>query len=286
MTLNNIKAIFLDMDGTILHEDNQASIKTKTVIDDLRAKGYKVFLATGRSYSEINQLVPPQFEVDGIISSNGTSGEINGDNLFMHCLSTESVKRIVSLAQQQEIYYEVFPFNGSRIALKEDKVWMQEMIKGDTPPNHVSESEWKSRRDAMAGKIDWKDRIPDDNYAKIYLFTTNLEKITTFRDELIQNQVLLNISVSNSSRFNAETMAQHTDKGTGIKEMIDHFNIKQEDTLVIGDSDNDRAMFAFGGYSVAMKNARSEIQEITDEVTEFTNEEDGATLFLESKFLK
>ncbi|OHR81862.1 HAD family hydrolase [Staphylococcus sp. HMSC34C02] len=286
MTLNNIKAIFLDMDGTILHEDNQASIKTKTVIDDLRAKGYKVFLATGRSYSEINQLVPPQFEVDGIISSNGTSGEINGDNLFMHCLSTESVKRIVSLAQQQEIYYEVFPFNGSRIALKEDKVWMQEMIKGDTPPNHVSESEWKSRRDAMAGKIDWKDHIPDDNYAKIYLFTTNLEKITTFRDELIQNQVLLNISVSNSSRFNAETMAQHTDKGTGIKEMIDHFNIKQEDTLVIGDSDNDRAMFAFGGYSVAMKNARSEIQEITDEVTEFTNEEDGAALFLESKFLK
>ena len=44
-------------------------------------------------------------------------------------------------------------------------------------------------------------------------------------------------------------------------------------------------MFAFGGYSVAMKNARQEIQEITNEVTQFTNEEDGA-LFLESKFLK
>lgn len=68
--------------------------------------------------------------------------------------------------------------------------------------------------------------------------------------------------------------------------MIEHFNIKQEDTLVIGDSDNDRAMFAFGGYSVAMKNARQEIQEITNEVTQFTNEEDGAALFLESKFLK
>ena len=79
-----------------------------------------------------------------------------------------------------------------------------------------------------------KEDIPEDDYAKIYLFTPNLEKITTFRDELIQNQVLLNISVSNSSRFNAETMAYHTDKGTGIKEMIEHFNIKQEDTLVIG----------------------------------------------------
>ena len=47
------------------------------------------------------------------------------------------LNRIVSLAQQQEIYYEVFPYSGSRIALNEDKAWMQEMIKGDTPPNHV-----------------------------------------------------------------------------------------------------------------------------------------------------
>ena len=34
-----------------------------------------------------------------------------------------------------------------------------------------------------------------------------------------------------------------------------------------------------------MKNARQEIQEITNEVTQSTNEEDGR-LFLESKFLK
>ncbi|RIL69415.1 HAD family phosphatase [Staphylococcus devriesei] len=286
MTLEHIKAIFLDMDGTILHEDNKATNKTKSVIDQLRENGYKVFLATGRSYSEIHNLVPENFEVDGIISSNGTSGEINDNNLFKHSLTTDSVKRIVSLAQQQEIYYEVFPFDKARISLKEDQLWMNNMIQGATPPNNVSESEWKSRLDAMARKIDWRDEIPEDDYAKIYLFTTNLEKITNFRDELIQNQVLLNISVSNSSRFNAETMAYNTDKGTGIKEMISHFGIKQEETLVIGDSDNDRAMFAFGGYSVAMSNARPEIKAITDESTQFTNEEDGAALYLEDKFLK
>ncbi len=48
-------------------------------------------------------------------------------------------------------------------------------------------------------------------------------------------------------------MAYQTDKGTGIKEMIAHFGIHQEETLVIGDSDNDRAMFEFGHYTVAMK---------------------------------
>ena len=43
MTLNNIKAIFLDMDGTILHEDNKASIKTKSVIDELRERDIRYF---------------------------------------------------------------------------------------------------------------------------------------------------------------------------------------------------------------------------------------------------
>ncbi|RZI06452.1 Cof-type HAD-IIB family hydrolase, partial [Staphylococcus aureus] len=86
------------------------------------------------------------------------------------------------------------------------------------------------------------------------------EKITAFRAELKENHVKLQISGSNSSRFKAETMAYQTDKDTGIKEMIAHFGIHQEETLVIGDSDNDRAMFGFVQYTVAMKNERPEIQ--------------------------
>lgn len=283
--MNNVKAIFLDMDGTILHENNKASNYTKDVVDELREKCFKVFLATGRSYSEIHQLVPEGFKVDGIISSNGTTGEIEDQNLFKHSLSLEQVKKIVKLAQQQHIYYEVFPFGAQRIVLKEDYQWMRDMITGETPPNNVSHSEWTSRLDAMKDKIDWRDELPDLDYSKIYLFNPNLDKITTFRDELIQNKVLLSISVSNSSRYNAETMAYNTDKGTGIKEMIEHFGIQQEETLVIGDSDNDRAMFDFGHYTVAMKNARQEIKDITDEVTEETNEEDGAAKYLKSRLL-
>lgn len=283
--MNNVKAIFLDMDGTILHENNKASNYTKDVVDELREKGFKVFLATGRSYSEIHQLVPEGFKVDGIISSNGTTGEIEDHNLFKHSLSLEQVKKMVKLAQQQHIYYEVFPFGAQRIVLKEDYQWMRDMITGETPPNNVSHSEWTSRLDAMKDKIDWRDELPDLDYSKIYLFNPNLDKITTFRDELIQNKVLLSISVSNSSRYNAETMAYNTDKDTGIKEMIEHFGIQQEETLVIGDSDNDRAMFDFGHYTVAMKNARQEIKDITDEVTEETNEEDGAAKYLKSRLL-
>ena len=54
-----------------------------------------------------------------MISSNGTRGDIEDKLLFKHSLTIDSVK-IVQLAQQQHIYYEVFPFEGDRISLIED----------------------------------------------------------------------------------------------------------------------------------------------------------------------
>lgn len=283
--MDNVKAIFLDMDGTILHKDNRVDIETVKVISQLRNQGYKVFLATGRAHDEIHYLVPESFKVDGIISSNGTLGVVEEETIFKHSLSYNTVLEIVKRAKQQAIYYEVFPFDRQRIVLKEDKAWAEELFEANTPPGKVGESEWTSRKESIVEKVDWEDSIPDSTFSKIYLFSPDYDKITNFRNQLIEDEVALHISVSNSSRFNAETMAFEVDKGTGIKEMIEHFGIRQEETLVIGDSDNDRAMFAFGHYTVAMKNARPEIQALAKDVTSLTNEENGAAAYLSEHFI-
>ena len=245
-----------------------------------------MFLATGRAHDEIHYLIPKDFKVDGIISSNGTNGVVHNETIFKHSLTFDTVNEIVKRAKAQAIYYEVFPFDGNRIILNEDQTWAEAMFKQSTPPENVGYSEWISRRESIVEKVSWEPIIPDTSFSKIYLFSPDYDKITQFRNQLIDDQTALQISVSNSSRFNAETMAFGIDKGTGIKEMIDYFGIKQEETLVIGDSDNDRAMFAFGNYTVAMKNARPEIQALADDVTSFTNEENGAALYLKNIYYK
>lgn len=284
--MDNVRAIFLDMDGTILHKDNQVDMETTEVIQQLRNLGYKVFLATGRAHDEIRYLVPETFKVDGIISSNGTLGVVKKETIFKHGLSFNTVSEVIKRAKQEAIYYEIFPFGSNRVMLKEDETWAKALFESETPPGKVGESEWTSRREALSEKVDWEDTIPDTSFSKIYLFSPDYEKITNFRDQLIEDKAALQISVSNSSRFNAETMAYNTDKGTGIKEMIEHFGINQEETLVIGDSDNDRAMFEFGHYTVAMRNARREIQALANDVTSLTNEENGAAMYLKEHFIK
>ncbi|MCU5746613.1 Cof-type HAD-IIB family hydrolase [Staphylococcus sp. SQ8-PEA] len=283
--MDNVKAIFLDMDGTILHSNNRTSDYTVKTIDKLRQTGYKVFLATGRSHDEIKYLVPSDFSVDGIISSNGALGKVNQTVVFKHALNLEKVHQIVTRAQENNIYYEVFPFEGDRMILTTDKAWITTMIDGDEPRGGVSTSEWTSRKDALKDKVRWVSQLPDIEFAKIYLFASHQSRIESFRADLINEQKTLGISVSNSSRFNAETMAYGKNKGTAIAEMIDYFNIKQEETLVIGDSDNDRSMFEFAHYTIAMKNARPEVQALTRDITSKTNEEDGAAHYLEDNLL-
>ncbi|MCY1572393.1 Cof-type HAD-IIB family hydrolase [Staphylococcus pettenkoferi] len=283
--MDNVQAIFLDMDGTILHSDNRVSEDTTQIIRELREQGYKVFLATGRSHDEIHYLVSEDFSVDGIISSNGTQGKVQDETIFQHGMTLAQVQDIVKLAQNNHIYYEVFPYDGQRRILTEDREWIEAMVAEEEPIGGVSVSEWHSRKDALKDKVEWVEALRDEPYAKIYLFSKEQSQIQTFRDQLIEDQEQLNISVSNSSRFNAETMAYGVNKGTAIKEMIEHFNIPRESTLVIGDSDNDRAMFKFGHYTVAMKNARPEVQALAKDVTSLTNEEDGAARYLEEHLL-
>ncbi|AVQ33559.1 Cof-type HAD-IIB family hydrolase [Staphylococcus muscae] len=278
--MQQVKAIFLDMDGTILRENNRATDYTSEAISRLRQTGYKVFLATGRAKEEISLLIPDTLHFDGIISSNGTSGHIGEDVLFQHGLSDEGVRAIVRQAQDAGIYYEVFPFNQPRFALTEDKTWMLQLIEGEQPQS-VGTSEWLSRQEAVETKLSWQETFPEDlSYSKIYLFHPDLEKIAAFR-EAIKSQIdMLKIEVSQSTPNNVETMAYQVNKGTGIQEMCQHFNIDISETLVMGDSDNDRTMFEVGGVTVAMKNASDAIKALTMYETSVTNNDDGAARFL------
>lgn len=283
--MKNVKAIFLDMDGTLLHENNRASENTASVITKLRNKGYRVFLATGRAYEEIHLLIPKDLEFDGIISSNGTLGHIHEQVLFEHDLSVTAVETIVEQAQKSGIYYEVFPFTESRFALTKDQSWILELVKGEKP-NQVAESEWLSRHEAIKEKLTWRHDIPDDlGYSKMYLFHPGLNKIEAFRNAMHEQSETLKIEVSNSTQNNVETMKYGINKGTGIQEMCQHFDIDLSETLVMGDSDNDRTMFEVGAVTVAMKNAKPHIKALTEYETEDDNNEDGAAKFLEKHLL-
>ncbi len=275
------KAIFLDMDGTILNHNNKVSGFTKQIIDELRDNGIYVFIATGRALDEINELVPDGFQVDGIISSNGMAGYVGGKVLFEHSLDLELVENIIEKAREHKVYYELFPYGAGRVALKQDRLFMEDEIRNPKPES-VGLNEWLSRQQAIEEAINWKGQIEGNKFSKFYFFARTKEHINRWKDELEKIKQDIDFTTSISSDHNVEVMVANVNKATGIKEMLHYFNLSDEETLAIGDSNNDLPMFQFVDYAVAMNNASDQVKEIVDDVTEYTCDDDGVYHYLKS----
>lgn len=278
------KAIFLDMDGTILNHHNKVSVRTKEIIDDLRNDGIFVFIATGRAVEEIAELVPEGFQVDGVITSNGMAGYIGNEEVFKHSLELELVETIIEKARENKVYYELFPYGTSRVILNQDKQYVENEVR-DPKPDSVEMNEWLSRKDAMKEKITWIDNIEGNEFSKFYFFARTKEQINRWKNELEQLKQEKDFTTSTSSDINVEVMVANVNKATGIKQMLQHFNLSEDDTLAMGDSNNDIQMLQFVSHAVAMKNASDHIKDIADDITEFTCDEDGVYHYLKSNVL-
>ncbi|UQZ75971.1 Cof-type HAD-IIB family hydrolase [Niallia circulans] len=281
--LQKPKAIFLDMDGTILNHQNQVSVKTKEIIDDLRKDGLFVFIATGRSFDEIESVVPEGFEVDGYVSSNGMAGYIGKEPIFQHTLPLELVDTIIKKARENKVYYELFPYGDSRMTLSQDKEYVIQEIR-DPKPESVGINEWLSRKEAISRKISWKNTVEGKEFSKFYFFARTKEHINQWKQVLEDLRKEIDFTASTSSAHNVEVMVANVNKATGIKEMLERFNLSVEETMGIGDSDNDIQMLQFVSMPVAMQNAPDHIKELAAEVTELSCDEDGVCHFLTSRF--
>lgn len=280
----NPKAIFLDMDGTILNHFNEVSLDTKEVIDKLRNEGMYVFVATGRSADEVAEMLPEGFAVDGIITANGMAGYIGDEVVFEHSLPMELVETIITKARERKIYYELFPHRSERLVLEQDRAFVEAAVR-DPKPDSVQINEWISRRKAIEEDIQWTDEINGSHFSKFYFFARTREEINDWKIELKQLQKDMKFTMTPSSPHNAEVMVADVNKASGIKQMLERFGLTGCETLAIGDSDNDVKMFEYVTHAVAMQNAAEHIKAMVDEVTEFTCDENGVYHYLRTKVL-
>ncbi|RCW64247.1 Cof-type HAD-IIB family hydrolase [Saliterribacillus persicus] len=277
------KAICLDMDGTLLNHYNELSARTIDVIQEIRKRGIKVFIVTGRSYNEIFDSAPKEIILDGFVTANGMVTYRDGGKIKEEYLPLPLIHDIITSARENNIYYEVHPNDSLRIALEEDSPFMKEMVTGEKPED-VGMHEWLERQMAMKTDINWQKALPEDKYSKMYCFSNDSEKMANWIKELNELKKKTDFTTSSSSPHNVEVMLTGINKASGIKALLDHFNIHREDTMAIGDSNNDIPMMEYVGYGVAMKNATDEIKEITKDETAFSNHEDGVYQYLKKYF--
>lgn len=262
MKLNNIKAAFFDMDGTIVsfttHRISQRDI---AAINSLRESGIKVFISSGRDSSNIIKVLDNTLEVDGYVSMNGNFNVISKEVISEYFMDEEDVRFMLDASKKLGFALSLFTREGVIL----NKV--DEMV--HDVHDHV---------EVPIPKISTFDNVDLSKIFQMNSYTTK-----AFDEEHLLPYMKNAVFKRWHDDF-ADINSASTSKLHGINDIIARLGIDIEDTISFGDSENDLEMIQETGTSVAMGNAMPIIKDAATYITKDCDES-GAAQFIEKYLL-
>lgn len=262
--MKTIRAILLDLDGTLLSSELSVSPENTQALSDVLQKGIRVFLASGRPSQAIVKFVN-LLSLEGIVlaSNGGCVVDVNNHQvIFAFEMSRELVHRIIEIA---------FACGAS--------------------PCVYSPTEWYVARIDSNVEIEMKRSGLVPKIVNLYSLAPPLIKVLIVGDnatlECCEKQLASNndgLKYFYTYPEYLEVMPANVSKGRARDAMLEHLSILPESVLAIGDGVNDLELLEGIGVSVAMSNAHENIKQMADYVT-LSNNDHGVAVAIKALVL-
>lgn len=291
-----VRLAALDLDGTLLNRNNEVTLATRQAIARAVEHGVVVVPATGRPLASLPPVVAKLPGIRYAITSNGAAVWDLGDDpmgavysrysnaaqhhtsepacLLHRLMPTETAREVFALFLQYDGELSVF-CDGLAIKTPEG------IAKLASRTTHFLSSEARQnltddRFTVIPGIESWMSRHAHE-IEKLCMFFDSIEKTAA---ALPGFQAIPGVEVVQGSPDNIEVTAAGVDKGSALLALADRLGIPHENTLAVGDSENDRAMLEKAGIAAVMANGMPQIKALGDLVSEADCDHDGvAELF-------
>lgn len=259
------KMIFLDLDGTLMNDEKNVPESNMTAIQDALAQGHKVIICTGRPLCSAKKLFPVLgMEGDGCyaITYNGSLiyDIFNQKTIFKQTLPIEHVKYIFKKAEEHQVYMQTYSDNEvlCHIDMKEGRDYSTRLKIDRNIVDDVFE--------VLQDEEPCKTLAIADGY--------DHKRLEDFR-EVFTDWAPGKVDIFFSCYEYLEFVPVGISKGAAIRFLAEYLDIPMENTIAVGDAENDIPMIEAAGLGVAMKNATDEIKKYADYITEADNNEGG-----------
>jgi len=281
-----VKLIAVDLDGTLLNEENQISKKNFEAIEFAQAKGVEVVIATGRAHFDVQTIFKETGLKTWIIGANGaTIHQPNGELFHSVSIDRQDAFQILNWLEQEDYYYEIFsndsilsPQNGRKLlAIEMDRV---KSANPEVSIEQLIEAAEKQYSQTGFSFISSCKELIDTNIDvyNILAFSFDEEKLHKGK---AQFNYMKDVTMVTSAKHNFEFEHKKASKGIALEILAKRLAMNLADTAAVGDSFNDLSMLRMAGRSAAMGNAPEEIKNSCQEVT-LTNIDDGVAHFIYS----
>ena len=255
--MNNIKAIFMDLDGTVLTSEHKVSENLIRKLRELEEKGVKIFIATGRTFSSSKPFVEMLGIKNPVINYNGgrVVNPLNSEVIFEKPVKAQDVEELIRISREKRIHLNLY---------MDDKLYIEnETDEGVKYSESVEIPYYVKNFDEFIGKTSTKA-----------LFIAKNAILLELKKEL--EEKLPHINFVFSKPYYLECLNKEVNKGLAIKELLKKYEISPEETMAFGDQWNDLEMLKFVKYGYLMGNATEELkQEFSEDRITLPNDEDG-----------
>lgn len=239
------KAVFFDIDGTLVAYDGTIPDSTILALKKLRENGHLAVISTGRTRPLIMQELL-ELGFDGIVAGCGSYVEYDGSEVYSEIADIEMIMAVSKRLAAEGIA----PFLESPEGLYYFPELVGEREKGA--------AEYYSK--LLSGKYMpvYDGMRVSKMYVPLYGNGFNVENYNDFKDYF---------DIHVHGKEGVEFVPKFYNKATGMEHFIKAAGIDREDTYAIGDSFNDAQMLIFADTGIVMGGAFEGVKEFADYVT-------------------
>ena len=245
--------IALDIDGTVILEDESLSPGVVDAVAHAQRAGHEVMIATGRSWEGTR----------GILRVLGIAPE------YVVCSNGAVVLRRLDADDLQYERFHIETFDPSEVLglLREHLPEARYLV--ELPDGHRLYTDYLDDWNLMEAERVPFDQLSRGPVCRVVVVAPD-QGSHDFLD-LVERIGLHQVSYAVGYTAWLDIAPQDVDKGTGLERVRTALDIAPTDVLVIGDGRNDLGMFAWalahGGRAVAMEQGPQEVRDAAGEIT-------------------
>lgn len=260
--MKKYELIAFDMDGTLLNSKKEIDKGSLEAIKYATEKGKIVILSTGRCPSQLQMYVN---DIPNLRYLNCLSGAIVYDlkeqkYIYTKTMPFETVKTLMELTKGHDVmiellYKDTFVQKNQCDIIEEYGmgVYKEQYQKWAMKMNNLIEDFLKAPFEV--GKVNFYTRTPE-------------ERDVVFKKIIDAN---LEVETAYAETTSIEISSKNTDKSVGLEKLCEYLNIPIEETIAVGDADNDIGIFKKAGLKIAMGNANKNIKTLADVIVNDCN---------------
>ena len=272
-----VKAVFFDIDGTLVNDRKSVLKSTKEAIKIVKEQGVLVGVATGRGPFFVKDLMD-DLDLDFAVTYNGQYIFNKDRVLFASPIDKGSLRQIISYAKanQKEI----------AMGTRQDVVGSRIMSFGLSPLSQLVSRfvpKFLTRTISNSFNRMVSKAVPQKEEDLLDLINQPVYQVLMLMTPEESNQAateLDHLKFTRSNPFAADIINQGNSKLEGIRRVGKEYGFDLNQVMAFGDSDNDLEMLAGVGMSVAMGNGSSSVKEVAKHITT-SNQEGGIHKALE-----